>query len=138
MRKMLTVFALTTQLGCISGSEHKKKSLLNYVNGDHVDAQGGVQIRAKNTVLKGKLALQFDSYSVPPSCTIGLFRNDEIIFKTTSTRAGTFEIETNLENGQYVISVLDERYSGSLKLRISDYYHNNLILNISKNLDNDT
>ena len=127
---------------CASGPETEKKSPLNYLSGEHYDANvtsGVVPIHLKRkkkyTSLSGNCFFQIknDDYKYPVKFQkLRLLKDGKEISSTTTSNNGDFKISSHLENGRYELVLDTAKYEGKMVIEVSQYEHQDIPLKVNK------
>ena len=122
--------------GCATDATGKKKSPLNYLNGDYVNVTDAVTgtpmhmgIKPITTKVSGQIVLGADIAPTPyKHQRLQLVRGDKVLLETTSGDDGAFLFSGTLSDGSYSVRLLSDRFEASVPVEIKGREAKDLLL----------
>lgn len=138
MRFLIILIAILAS--CAYGPKTKKKSMLNYLSGDHYQQKSSVlgvpvlQRKSVNTKISGQLLLENEPLPIfLKNITLTLLDfNKKEIHRTKTNIDGTFIFNEALDNGKYFLKVVHSKYKLTQKININSYKISKLTLKVVK------
>lgn len=135
---LLSIFILLTS--CVHGPKAERKSVLNYLNGQHYSQSANVLgvpvIQRQSVVTTVSGTVLFDAGGLPFPV-----KNQHILIlnaKGTAVAAaftaddGSFQLRGILENGTYRLYLNSTKYEGELRFRVDSYQISGLRIHASE------